>query len=63
MLCKQADLADIAEQEALIRRVNDLMLSTGFRPFRDDPEAFAHTLRRVFGALAWSAAMCARCTS
>jgi len=49
MLCKQADLADIAEQEALIRRVNDLMLSTGFRPFRDDPEAFAHTLRRVFG--------------
>lgn len=49
LLRKRADLADIAEQEALIRRVNDLILSLGFRPFRDDPESFAHTLRRVFG--------------
>lgn len=46
---RPADLADLSEQEALIRRVNDLLLSIGFRPFRDDPESFAHTLRRVFG--------------
>ncbi|NLC59165.1 MAG: RNA methyltransferase [Armatimonadetes bacterium] len=44
-----ADLADLSEQEALIRRVNDLLLAVGFRPFRDDPESFVLTLRRVFG--------------
>ena len=49
MARRTADLADISEQDALIRRTNDLLLSIGFRPFRDDPESFVHTLRRVFG--------------
>ena len=49
MARKRADLAEIAEQEALIQRVNSLLLSIGFTPFKDDPQTFAQTLRRVFG--------------
>ncbi|MDH7568034.1 MAG: RNA methyltransferase [Armatimonadota bacterium] len=46
---RPADLANLAEQEALLQRVNALLLAIGFVPFRNDSEAFAQTLRRVFG--------------
>lgn len=46
---RPADLANLSEQEALVRRVNALLLAVGFTPFKEDPETFAQTLRRVFG--------------
>lgn len=49
MARRTADLAAISEQEALIQRLLQLLLSVGFTPFRDDPQSYAQTLRRVFG--------------
>ncbi|MBI3946835.1 MAG: RNA methyltransferase [Armatimonadetes bacterium] len=46
---RPADLAALSEQEALIQRVNSLLLAIGFKPFKEDPGTFAQTLRRVFG--------------
>lgn len=44
-----APLAVNAEREALVQRVMDLLLSIGFTPFKDDPQTYTETLRRVFG--------------
>ena len=43
-----ADLADLSEQEALIRRVNDLLLAVGFRPSAMTPVVRAHAAPRLW---------------